>query len=68
MTRRLGLTIFALLSVLDIADLELADSERPPYAVAGAVLGVASSVLAVGLTAVAVVLVSRRTSTARVTP
>ena len=68
MTRRLGLIVFALLSVHAIADLELTDGERPPYAVAGAVLGVASSVLAVGLTTVAVVLVSRRASTARVTP
>ncbi len=66
MTRRLRLIVFALLSVL--ADLELTDGEPPPNAVASAVLGVASSVLAVGLTTVTVVPVSRRASTARVTP
>lgn len=41
---RLGLILFALLSLADVADLALTDGKHPPYSVAaiGAVLGVAS--------------------------
>jgi hypothetical protein len=48
-SRRIGLAIFGLLSLGDIATLALTDGETPPYAVAAvaALLGVASLVLAI---------------------
>jgi hypothetical protein len=47
--RRIGLVIFGLLSLGDIATLALTDGETPPYAVAAvaALLGLVSLVLAV---------------------
>src|SRR5690242_6078336 len=47
--RRIGLVIFGLLSVGDIATLFLTEGDNPPYAVAalGALLGIASLVLVV---------------------
>ena len=47
--RRIGLVIFGLLSLGDIATLALTDGESPPYAVAAvaALLGIVSLVLAV---------------------
>ncbi|MEO5654066.1 MAG: hypothetical protein ABIN79_06160 [Marmoricola sp.] len=49
MNRTTGLVILAALSVVDIVGLAVTDGEHPPYAiaVAGAVLGAASLVLAV---------------------
>lgn len=48
-TRRLGLVIFGLLSLGDIATLALTDGESPPYAVAAlaALLGAVSLVLVI---------------------
>ncbi|MGI9155062.1 MAG: hypothetical protein ACR2FG_00240 [Marmoricola sp.] len=47
--RRIGLVIFALLSLADIAGIVLTDGEHPPYAVAalGAALGLVSLFLVV---------------------
>ncbi len=48
MNRTTGLVILAALSLVDVADLAVTDGEHPPYAVAiaGAVLGTCSLVLA----------------------